>query len=78
MVTASAALDSFDDCLHFLGLPVELSQYVRKRHMCLGHMIQGLISVLILEQDQSESELTLGGLNISLPEFDLEEVQYHS
>ena len=72
-MAAGAALDPLSNGFHFLGLQVVLSQNVRECHMYLGQMLEGLISFLILEQDQDDSELTLCGLSIALAEFDLEE-----
>lgn len=69
------SFDSLDNSLNLLGLAVELSENVRECHVCLAHVIQGLISVLILEEDEGEGEFAFSGLDVTLAELDLEEVK---
>ena len=74
----AASLDSLDNCLDLLGLAVKLSQHVRECHVCLAHVIQSLISVLILEENEGEGEFTFSGLDVALAELDLEEVKNYT
>jgi hypothetical protein len=69
------SLDSLDNSLNLLGLAVKLSKNVRECHVCLAHVIQSLISVLILEEDECECEFAFSGLDVTLAELDLEEVK---
>lgn len=69
------SFDPLDNSLNLLGLAVKLSENVRKCHVCLAHVIQGLISVLILEEDEGECEFAFSGLDVPLAELDLEKVE---
>ena len=69
------SLDSLDNRLNLLGLAVKLSKNVRKCHVRLAHVVQSLISVLILEEDEGECEFAFCGLDVTLTELDLEEVK---
>jgi hypothetical protein len=69
------SLDSLDNSFNLLGLAVQLSENVCECHVRLAHVIQSLISVLILEEDECECEFAFSGLDVTLAELDLEEVK---
>jgi hypothetical protein len=46
--------------------------------MCLGHVVKGFFSVLVLKENESEGELAFSRLDVLGAILDLKEVQDHS
>ena len=77
-MTTGTTLDSLDDLLNIFSLSVEFTKSISECHVRLGQVIDWLISVLVLEEDQTEGELTLGCLNVLGTEFYFVEIQNHT
>jgi len=72
--TASSSFDSFDDLFNILGLSVKFTEWIGEGHVSLGKMVNGLISVLIFEEDKAKCELALCSLDVLGSELNLIEV----
>ncbi len=75
---AALHLNAFDYGLDLLGLSVELAEGVRECHVCLGHVLQRILAVLVLIEHQREGEFALSSLHILRTELGVKKVQDHS
>ena len=72
---SSPALNSLNDLLDVLRLPVEFTEGIREGHVRLGQMIEWLVPVLVLEKHEAECELALCRLDVLRAKLDLVEVK---